>query len=86
MQQLPQADRFSDDRDDNPYWNESVWFSFSKPERRLHGFAQYYFRPNMGMLNGGPVMWDPSGTFQWNCLYYNWSHLRRCRLAPRSST
>lgn len=76
MQQLPQADRFSDDRDDNPYWNESVWFSFSKPERRLHGFAQYYFRPNMGMLNGGPVMWDPSGTFQWNCLYYNWSHLQ----------
>jgi hypothetical protein len=76
MQQLPQADRFCDDRDDNPYWNESVWFSFSKPERRLHGFAQYYFRPNMGMLNGGPVMWDPSGTFQWNCLYYNWSHLQ----------
>jgi len=29
MQPLPQADRFSDDRDDNPYWNESVWFSFS---------------------------------------------------------
>jgi hypothetical protein len=76
MRQLPPADRFSDARDDNPYWNESVWFSFSKPERRLHGFVQYYFRPNMGMLNGGPVMWDPSGTFQWNCLYYNWSHLQ----------
>jgi hypothetical protein len=76
MSELPQADRFSDDRNDNPYWNESVWFSISKPEEHLHGFVQYYFRPNMGMLNGGPVLWNPSGTFSWNCLYYNWSHLQ----------
>lgn len=76
MVTLPPADRFADERDANPYWNESVWFSFSKPQRRLHGFVQYYFRPNMGLLNGGPVMWDPSGTASWNCLYYNWSHLQ----------
>ena len=76
MSQLPQADRFCDERDDNPYWNESVWFSFSKPEDHIHGMVQYYFRPNMGMLNGGPVMWDPSGLTQWDCLHYNWSHLQ----------
>ena len=76
MTALPQADRFCTPRDDNPYWNESVWFSFSKPEQHLHGFVQYYFRPNMGMLNGGPVMWDASGVYSWNCLYYNWSHLQ----------
>ena len=76
MRELPQADRFYDDRSDSPYWNESVWFSISKPEEKIHGFVQYYFRPNMGMLNGGPVLWDPSGTFSWNCLYYNWSHLQ----------
>jgi hypothetical protein len=75
MTDLLFADHFGA-RDDNPYWNESVWFSFSIPERRIHGMVQYYFRPNMGMLNGGPTMWDPSGTFQWNCLYYNWSHLQ----------
>lgn len=79
---LPAADRFSDQRDDNPYWNESVWFSFSIPKQKIHGFVQYYFRPNMGMLNGGPVMWDPSGTYSWNCLYYNWSHLQAL---PRGS-
>jgi hypothetical protein len=73
---LPQADRFFDERTDDPHWNESVWFSISKPEERLHGLIQYYFRPNMGMLNGGPVLWDPSGTRQWNCLYYNWAHLQ----------
>jgi hypothetical protein len=74
--ELPQADRFYDQRDASPYWNESVWFSFSQPEAKVHGFIQYYFRPNMGMLNGGPVMWDPTGVFSWNCLYYNWSHLQ----------
>ena len=76
MTDLSFADRFGEGRDDNPYWNESVWFSFSIPERRIHGMIQYYFRPNMGMLNGGPTMWDQSGTSQWNCLYYNWSHLQ----------
>lgn len=75
MAELPQADRFGP-KTDNLYWNESVWFSISKPEDRIHGFVQYYFRPNMNMLNGGPVLWDPSGQFQWDCLYYNWSHLQ----------
>jgi hypothetical protein len=74
--QLPQADRFADSRDSNPYWNESVWFSFSKVDERVHGFVHYYFRPNMGMLNGGPAMWDASGTLPSNCLYYNWSNLQ----------
>ena len=77
---LPMADRLGadefGDRTDNPYWNESVWFSLSIPERRIHGMIQYYFRPNMGLLNGGPVLWDQSGLHQWNCLHYNWSHLQ----------
>lgn len=76
MQDLSHADSFCDNPGDSPYWNESVWFSFSIPEKRIHGVIQYYFRPNMGMLNGGPMMWDPSGTFVWDCLYYNWSHLQ----------
>lgn len=76
MTDLTFADRFGEGHTSNPYWNESVWFSVSVPELRMHGMIQYYFRPNMGMLNGGPVLWDPSGTFQWNCLYYNWSHLQ----------
>jgi hypothetical protein len=74
--ELPQADRFADARDDDPYWNESVWFSVSVPGERLHGLIQYYFRPNMGMLNGGPVIWDRSGTTQATCLHYDWAHLQ----------
>jgi len=76
MTDLPMADRFGEGRDDNPYWNESVWFSVSIPDRRIHGMIQYYFRPNMGMLNGGPCLWDASGLNQWDCLHYQWSHLQ----------
>ena len=76
MTDLSFADRFGAGRDENPYWNESVWFSVSIPERHIHGLIQYYFRPNMGMLNGGPVLWDRDNRFQWNCLHYNWSHLQ----------
>jgi len=76
MSELPQADRFFAEPGDNPYWNESAWFSLSIPRRRIHGAIQYYFRPNMGMLNGGPMLWDSSGNSCWNCLYYNWSHLQ----------
>lgn len=76
MTDLNFADYFGEGRDDNPYWNESVWFSFSIPEKRIHGSIQYYFRPNMGMLNGGPNMWDAQNHYQWNCLHYQWSHLQ----------
>ncbi|WP_240530138.1 hypothetical protein [Novosphingobium sp. PC22D] len=76
MTDLAFADHFGAGRDDNPYWNESVWFSVSIPERHIHGMIQYYFRPNMGMLNGGPCLWDRDRRFQWDCLHYNWSHLQ----------
>ena len=76
MTDMAKADFFGEGRDDNPYWNESVWFSISIPERHIHGMIQYYFRPNMGMLNGGPCLWDRERRYQWNCLHYQWSHLQ----------
>ncbi len=76
MTDASQIDRFCDQISDHPHWNESVWFSISIPEQRKHGFIQYYFRPNQNLLNGGPVLWDQSGTQVWNCLHYNWSHLQ----------
>lgn len=76
LNDLAFADFFGAARDDNPYWNESAWFSVTIPERRIHGLIQHYFRPNMGMLNGGPVLWDAGGRYQWNCLHYDWAHLQ----------
>jgi hypothetical protein len=73
---LPQADRFCTNRTGDPYWNESAWFSFSIPERKIHGLIYYFFRPNMNLLMGGPAMWDPSGAYSWNCLYFDWHHIQ----------
>jgi len=76
MSQLPDIDCFCDDPGDSPYWNESAWFAFSVPERGIHGFFYYFFRPNMNLLVGGPAMWDPSGSNSYDCLYYDWQHIQ----------
>lgn len=69
-------DRFCPTATEDPYWNESCWFSFSIPEREIHGMVYYFFRPNMNLLMGGPVLWDGSGAHPWDCLYYDWHHFQ----------
>ncbi|HVW32101.1 MAG TPA: hypothetical protein VHL53_06145, partial [Acidimicrobiia bacterium] len=59
------------DRNDDPHWNESGWFSFMVPERRLSGMVYCYHRPNMGYSSGGFAAWDPSGDRYDNCLWYD---------------
>jgi hypothetical protein len=76
MSELPQADRFAASRTDDPFWNESAWFSFSIPERGLHGLIYYFFRPNMRLIMGGPIMWDASGAHNYDCLYFDWHHIQ----------
>ena len=76
MREPTQVDRFCEVRDDSPYWNESCWFSFSIPERGIHGMVYYFFRPNMKLMMGGPILWDGSGAHSWDCLYYDWHHLQ----------
>jgi len=70
------VDNFCPTPTDDPYWNESCWFSFSVPERSIHGMVYYFFRPNMKLLMGGPVLWDESGAHPWDCLYYDWHHIQ----------
>ncbi len=69
-------DRFCTTRSDDIYWNESAWFSFSIPERGIHGMIYYFFRPNMNLLMGGPILWDDSGSHTWDCLYHDWHHIQ----------
>jgi hypothetical protein len=59
------------ERNDSPYWNESAWFSFMVPERKLDGWVYMYHRPNMKLSAGGIGLWDPSGQEIYDCLYYN---------------
>ena len=69
-------DAFCPTTTDDPYWNESAWFSFSIPEKEIHGMVYYFFRPRMNLLMGGPVLWDGSGAYPWDCLYYDWHHIQ----------
>jgi hypothetical protein len=59
-------------RSDDPWWNESAWFSFMAPERDLSGFVYLYHRPNMGYSVGAVGVWDPSGDRDEDCLFYDW--------------
>jgi len=69
-------DRFCPTPTADPLWNESCWFSFSIPERGVHGMIYYFFRPNMKLLMGGPILWDASGAHPGDCLYYDWHHFQ----------
>ena len=60
----------------DPFWNESAYFSFSIPEREIHGIMYYFFRPNMHVVMGGPAVWDGSGKTMWDCLYNDWHHIQ----------
>jgi len=70
------VDRFCPNPTDDLYWNESVWFSFSIPERGVHGMVYYMVRPNMNKMMGGPILWDESGAHMWDCLYHDWHPLQ----------
>jgi hypothetical protein len=57
-------------RNDDPYWNESTFVTFYAPERRLSGVIYFFFRPNMKMVNWGPMIWDPTGQEMYNCRHF----------------
>lgn len=66
----PEDDLFHDPGDD-PFWNESAWFSLAIPERALSGWVYFYHRPNMRYSVGGVALWDPSGRNTYDCRYHN---------------
>ena len=64
-------DEYFHERNDDPDWNESGWFSFMVPERRLSGMVYCYHRPNMPYSTGGFAAWDPSGDTSDSCVWYD---------------
>jgi hypothetical protein len=69
-------DEFHPPADDDPYWTETCWFTFSVPERRLSGQLYPFFRPNQGVTSGGAYFWDEHGSQPWNVRYgKNFWHL-----------
>ncbi len=70
------ADYFNPGKDDDLFWSESSWFSWAIPERNICGIFYNHFRPNMRAFLGGPAMWDNTGHYVWDMLYYDWQGMR----------
>lgn len=69
-------DEFHPPTNDDPYWTETCWFTFTVPDRRLSGQLYPFFRTNQGVTAGGAYFWDDRGSEPWNCLYAkNFWHL-----------
>jgi hypothetical protein len=70
------ADHFNLSFTDHPYWSESSWFSFHIPERNINGAFYNHFRPNMNCMLAGVFIWDLSGAFPFEALYFDWQAMR----------
>lgn len=66
---------------DSFYENETFWFSFFVPERKLGGWLYSAVRQHPGVTAGGMWVWDPHGSEPWDIVFYQqFAHLK----APKS--
>lgn len=65
------SDEYFHPATDDPFWNESGWFSIMVPEKKICGWVYLHHRPNMNYSVCGLALWDPSGEDSYNCLFYN---------------
>ena len=62
-------DEFHPPTNDDPYWTETCWFTFTVPERRLSGQLYPFFRQNQGVVCASAFFWDDTGSDWWNFRY-----------------
>jgi hypothetical protein len=67
----PADDGFHEPTDDNPFWSETTWFSFTVPERRMQGYVYPWVRPNQGLLGGGVWIWDDTAHQPWEIPFWD---------------
>ena len=58
MNDMHPDDRFHPAPDDDPFWTETCWWTFSVPEHRLSGQLYPFFRPNQRVTAAGVYFWD----------------------------
>jgi len=70
---VPSDDRFHPPETDDPWWTETVWFSWMVPEHNLLGYFYPAFRANMGIQFGGVLVMDDTATVPWELPVFEWS-------------
>ena len=58
---IQERDEFHHNHNDSHYWNESYYFNFSDPERRVGGFSRIGMVPNQTMAIGILYIYLPDG-------------------------
>jgi hypothetical protein len=64
----PVVDSFHAPTSDDPDWNETFWFSFAVPERRISGTLYPVFRRNLGITACCIAVWDDAHALPWEAL------------------
>ena len=56
----------------DPWWTETVWFSWNVPERNLLGYWYAVFRANLGVTFGGVLVVDDTAVLPWEIPVFDW--------------
>ena len=61
---------------DDPWWQETAWFTLMVPERKLYCYVYPWVKANQGILGGGVMVWDDRGRHPWDALHwdYQWTY------------
>ncbi len=69
-------DAFHRPTTDDPWWQETAWFTLMVPERSLSCYVYPWVKANQGILGGGVMVWDDRGRHPWDALHwdYQWTY------------
>ena len=69
----PDDDMFHPPESSDPWWTETIWFSWMVPERNLLGYWYTVFRPNIGVVFGGVLVFDHTAVLPWEIPVFDWN-------------
>ncbi|HEX7097422.1 MAG TPA: hypothetical protein VF183_16170 [Acidimicrobiales bacterium] len=69
---VPEDDMFHEPVGDDPWWTETVWFSWMVPERSMLGYWYVVFRKNIGVCFGGVLLFDDTAVLPWELPAFDW--------------
>jgi hypothetical protein len=74
---LTLADDALHERNSDPWWTETVWFAWMVPERKMLGYFYPMFRPNLGVVAGGVLLFDDSAELPWELPVFDYGWHRQ---------
>ncbi len=76
LQLTADDDNFHTPTSDDPWWQESAWFTVIIPERNISCYVYPWVRANQNLFGGGVMVWDDRGRHPHEALHwdYQWSH------------